>query len=293
MTSQATFSEAIKQAAGWIEGADAILVAAGAGMGVDSGLPDFRGPEGFWRAYPAYKELGLAFEAMASPEHFADNPALGWGFYGHRTNLYRSTNPHDGFAILRRWVETKPLGGFVYTSNVDDHFGRSGFDRDRMVEVHGSIERRQCLLACGQEIFKAGPVPVEVDPSTFRASPPFPSCPGCGGLARPNILMFGDWGWDSGRSQEQFGRLADWLETIASARLVVVELGAGKAIPTVRRFSEQMVNQFGASLVRINVREAAVPPGQVGLAAPALATLREIDRALADRRSSDDRLDQR
>ena len=150
---------------------------AGAGMGVDSGLPDFRGPEGFWRAYPAYAKLGLQFEEMADPTHFASDPALGWGFYGHRTNLYRATTPHAGFAILRRWIEAKPGGGFVFTSNVDDHFGRSGFDRARIVEIHGSIEWRQCLDRCGQPVFAADSTAIQVDPESFRAADPVPGLP--------------------------------------------------------------------------------------------------------------------
>lgn len=47
-------------------------------MGVDSGLPDFRGPEGFWRAYPPYRELGLRFAEIADPVHFAVDPELAW-----------------------------------------------------------------------------------------------------------------------------------------------------------------------------------------------------------------------
>ena len=81
-------------------------------MGVDSGLPDFRGPEGFWRAYPAYKDLGLRFEEMASPEHFAAATLpLGWGFYGHRGQpLPEQRSPHDGFAILKRWCDADAAG---------------------------------------------------------------------------------------------------------------------------------------------------------------------------------------
>ena len=287
--------ELIRRASRAISEADALVVAAGAGMGVDSGLPDFRGPEGFWRAYPAYKALGLRFEEMASPDHFAADPALGWGFYGHRTNLYRATTPHAGFAILRRWAAARPLGGFVFTSNVDDHFGRAGFDRDRIAEVHGSIEWRQCLDGCGQPVFPAGPERIGVAPDTFRADPPFPACPRCRGLARPNILMFGDWGWTSGRTDGQLERLADWLATAAGSRIAVVEIGAGRAVPTVRRLSERLVAELGARLVRINVREADIPSGQIGLAAPALATLGAIDQHLDAGiiSSGGDRLDER
>ena len=58
----------INKAREQIKNADAILITAGAGMGVDSGLPDFRGNEGFWRAYPVIKKLGHSFVDMANPE---------------------------------------------------------------------------------------------------------------------------------------------------------------------------------------------------------------------------------
>ena len=85
----------IQQAADVIGCADALLLCAGAGMGVDSGLPDFRGSAGFWSAYPPYKKLGLDFYDLASPEWFARDPELAWGFYGHRLDLYQRTAPHS------------------------------------------------------------------------------------------------------------------------------------------------------------------------------------------------------
>src|SRR5437763_363029 len=108
-------------------------------MGVDSGLPDFRGAEGFWHAYPPYRELGLAFEAIANPLWFAVDPSLAWGFYGHRLALYRRTQPHPGFALLLAAAKRAPGGGFVLTSNVDGQFQAAGFADDRIYEVHGSI----------------------------------------------------------------------------------------------------------------------------------------------------------
>src|SRR5687768_6901573 len=110
-----TDHNAIEAAARAIDVADALLICAGAGMGVDSGLPDFRGPEGFWRAYPAIAKLGLRFEEMANPRWFKRDPALAWGFYGHRLNLYRATQPHLGYDTLLRWGSTKPGGYFVFT----------------------------------------------------------------------------------------------------------------------------------------------------------------------------------
>ena len=72
MTPTALFAEA----ASLIANADGLIVAAGAGMGVDSGLPDFRGNTGFWRAYPALAEARIAFEDIACPTPFAVIP--GW-----------------------------------------------------------------------------------------------------------------------------------------------------------------------------------------------------------------------
>jgi NAD-dependent SIR2 family protein deacetylase len=272
--------DSLLRAARVIATANALLIGAGAGMGVDSGLPDFRGSAGFWKAYPPYAKLGLAFESVANPEHFATDPAFGWGFYGHRTNLYRATRPHEGFAILRRWADRIPGGAFVFTSNVDDHFGKAGFDADRIVECHGSVEWRQCLAGCGVGVFPADPAEVAVDPSTFRAQDPLPACPGCGGLARPNILMFGDWDFDSRRTAEQHRRLDDWLSGLAGSKLAVIEFGAGRAIPTVRRLSERVAEALGGTLIRVNPREPEVPAGQIALARGALEALGAIDARL-------------
>src|SRR5262249_50285934 len=80
-------ADLIAQAAREIASADALIIGAGAGMGVDSGLPDFRGDQGFWRAYPVYEKLGLSFSSMANPRWFRTDPEMAWGFYGHRLGL--------------------------------------------------------------------------------------------------------------------------------------------------------------------------------------------------------------
>src|SRR5437870_12239368 len=100
--------DAVQRAAEAIRGAQALLVGAGAGMGVDSGLPDFRGNEGFWKAYPPFR--GRSFASVSNPIWFRDDPAQAWGFFGHRLNLYRDTHPHAGFQILRKWAESRPAG---------------------------------------------------------------------------------------------------------------------------------------------------------------------------------------
>src|SRR5438034_9795900 len=154
----------LDQAAEAIAAADALLIGAGAGMGVDSGLPDFRGDKGFWKAYPPYEKLGLSFIALANPRWFRDDPALAWGFYGHRLNLYRATTPHSGFDILRRWGEGRPHPTFVYTSNVDGAFQQVGFPEDHICEVHGTIHFFQCTRPCRTDLWPAPATAIDVDP---------------------------------------------------------------------------------------------------------------------------------
>lgn len=266
-----TFAEC----AALIEAADGLLVTAGAGMGVDAGLPDFRGTQGFWRAYPALAQAGIRFEQVASPQTFRDDPALAWGFYGHRLKLYRGTAPHAGYRLLREWCGAKPRGGFVFTSNVDGLFQKAGFGGEQVYECHGSIHHLQCLDDCRGTLWRADALAPAVDEARCRLTSPPPTCPHCGALARPNILMFGDAEWLDTRATLQQAQLRQWLETVDAP--AVIELGAGTAIPTVRAFGERL----GAPLIRINPTEPALGRARgVALASGALAALRGIDAAL-------------
>lgn len=268
--------ENIKAAAGIIHEAGALLICAGAGMGVDSGLPDFRGSQGFWSAYPPYRKLGLDFYDLATPGWFAADPTLAWGFYGHRLNLYRRTVPHPGFALLRQWAAAKSAGYFVFTSNVDGQFQKAGFDAEKVNECHGSLHYLQCQANCSDRIWPAANLAIVVEEETMQARPPLPVCPDCSRLARPNVLMFGDWNWLPGRSREQQRLFQNWLANSGEKNLVIIECGAGTAVPSVRRLSEQLLARPRTRLIRINRDEAAVPAGQVGLADGALAVLQRI-----------------
>jgi len=256
----------------------ALLIGAGAGMGVDSGLPDFRGSEGFWEAYPPLAKLGIRFEEMANPRWFGESPELAWGFYGHRFNLYRKTQPHFGFSLLLKWINEHNLSAFVFTSNVDGHFQQSGFAGHAVNECHGSLMHLQCVDQCGQAIWPVSPdLKIEIDEETLYALDPLPACPGCGGLARPNILMFSDWEWDPERTNEQGRRLNEWLEENANSGLCVIELGAGPSIPTVRITCEQAWQSSGGTFLRINPRDPQVPEGALSLAMGAGDALRAIE----------------
>lgn len=244
--------ETVTKAANLLREADALLITAGAGMGVDSGLPDFRGPNGFWGVYPALGRAEIHFEDIANPQAFVERPELAWGFYGHRLNMYRETPPGDCFKLLMTIAESMPYGAFTFTSNVDGHFQRAGFPASRVCEVHGSIHHLQCLNRCSDHLWSAHDFKPQIDVEQCRITSAMPHCPRCGGLARPNILMFGDWHWVVSRQNAQLEGVQKWLDVVKN--LVVIEIGAGTAIPTVRRFGE---NQ-NAPLIRINKTESQV-----------------------------------
>jgi NAD-dependent SIR2 family protein deacetylase len=169
-----------------------------------------------------------------------------------------------------------PGGFFVFTSNVDGQFQKAGFPEDRIVECHGSIHHLQCSRPCHRAIWSADTTRVTVDEDTFRAEPPLPSCPACAEVARPNILMFGDWAWIPDRSAAQETRFESWLDRAGPAGLVIVEIGAGSAVPTVRMLSERTAARTDATLIRINPREPQVPRGHVGLALSAMEALSDL-----------------
>ncbi|MDF1579382.1 MAG: NAD-dependent deacetylase [Desulfuromonadales bacterium] len=255
--------------------ASTLIVTAGAGMGVDSGLPDFRGSHGFWNAYPMYEQLGISFIGAANPEHFNRDPAFGWGFYGHRTNLYRATDPHHGFALLKDWSQRFNLDTFVVTSNVDGQFQKAGFTEDTILEVHGSIHHLQCTTPCSSNIWPHNEE-IPVNTETMRAGH-IPACRHCRTTARPNILMFGDYAWISNRTARQEERFDSFLQRNHNRPTVVVELGAGTAIPTIRFLSERLGEHPDVLVVRINPREPSVAPPHISLPVGALAGLKNIN----------------
>ncbi|PLX78835.1 MAG: NAD-dependent deacetylase [Desulfuromonas sp.] len=273
-------SDQFERAAEIVRTADALLITAGAGMGVDSGLPDFRGDQGFWNAYPMYKRLGIDFIGAANPAHFERDPTFGWGFYGHRTNLYRQTVPHRGFHLLQEWIDRFDFDSFVVTSNVDGQFQKAGFREDQILEVHGSIHHLQCLSPCGHAIWDNDEqIPVDFD--TMRAEH-VPMCRHCNHPARPNILMFGDYSWLPDRTHGQEMRFDLFLDQHQGGRIAVIEMGAGTSIPTIRYLSERVGGRNGTRVIRINPREAHIASPHISMSCGALEGLEGIAASLGD-----------
>ena len=146
------------------------VVLTGAGISTESGIPDFRSPTGIWARYDPmeYAEISA----------FRRDPVKVWEFYALRFDMLKRADPNDGHRALAA-LESRGFVRAVVTQNVDGLHARAG--SREVVEVHGSIRSASCL-ACGTR------VPFE----DVVASLPVPSCPECGEILKPDVVMFGE-----------------------------------------------------------------------------------------------------
>lgn len=224
-----------------IDQADGVVILAGAGMGVDSGLPDFRGTSGIWT------QAKEDFMALATARGFDDDPVKSWNFYIQRILMYGNTEPHQGYHLLLGMMADMKKDHFVVTTNVDGHFIKAGYDPNRIYEMHGSLGYAQCNQPCTRDIYPMPRFTAEV-----ANAEEIPRCTRCGYILRPNVMMFSDSSlvWrniDAGENR---------YRTWATAKMCIlgIEIGAGTAIPSLRWFGEEKT----AALIRINPAEYQV-----------------------------------
>jgi NAD-dependent deacetylase len=146
------------------------VVLTGAGISTESGIPDFRSPNGVWARYDPME--------YATIDAFLEDPAKVWDFYGKRLTMLDDAQPNDGHRALaeledRGWVRA------VVTQNIDRLHERAG--SRALVEVHGSIRTSSCL-ECGTVVSFGEVV----------ALLPVPACPSCGRILKPDVVMFGE-----------------------------------------------------------------------------------------------------
>lgn len=247
----------------------AILFTSGAGMGVSSGLGTFRGiAAGVWP--PLLKHRELDFTDMSNPRWFDkpqgnsdqhDTANFGYAFWAYRYNAYTSSEPHVGYQIAKNWSEFKHVKhAFSFTSNIDGHWIKSGWKESSVLECHGSVHYMQCVQNCSEQIWPTNDaLKLTVDPQTDCVIDPLPQCPNCHELARPNVVMFGDWTVLDNRIVEQQSHYVIFKSNLAkdNCRLLVIELGAGTAVPTVRMESERFFTDrnLRTDFIRINPSE--------------------------------------
>ena len=253
-----------------------LLITAGAGMGVDSGLPDFRGSKGFWSKSGLMKNSSMGYRDLARPKLFRNLPSRAWGFYGKRINEYRNIVPHEGFRILKKWTEELFCDSFVFTSNVDNQFQKAGFLEEKIVECHGSILHKQCLQNCCKKVWVMDDISFEIDSKNF-AYGKCPKCENCGGPSRPNVHMFADLEWVGSRTAKQEKRYKSWLKSIDLEKLLIIELGAGMIIKNIRLEAKKL----DVDIIRINPESYEVNKG-ASIKAGSLEALTFLDNSLKE-----------
>lgn len=155
--------------------AERIVVATGAGMSRESGIPTFRdAQEGLWARYDPAE--------LATRQGFCSDPARVWGWYGYRRRLIHRCEPHAGHGALAR-MEARVPELVVVTQNIDGLHQRAG--SQRVVELHGNIHRFKCFDA-DHPFERDVPLPDQDGP----AEPPL--CERCGSRIRPDVVWFGE-----------------------------------------------------------------------------------------------------
>ena len=138
-------------------------------------------------------------------------------------------------------------------------------------------------------VWSASDFTPNVDHDAYHLVSDPPLCPVCGGLARPNIVMFGDWNWIDERNQVQRRRESQWFDTVTNSlgNVLIVEMGAGTSIPSVRHFSHRISREYSARIIRINPHEPQVPSSMdVGIGTGSLEALLGINQALTELRNA-------
>ena len=220
-----------------IEESDGIVILSGAGMSVESGIPDFRGKDGIWTSEQSN------FMKFATADAFSLLPLEAWNFYITRLISCMSLTPHRGYSELLR---LKDLGKDIFsvTSNVDGHFLKAGYDANKILEIHGNLRYTQCVNQCTREDW---PMPEFSDVLTNEDD--IPKCPNCGSFLRPKVMMFNDPAFCFNRVDQQQMAYSEWASD--KRNIVGIEMGAGKTVPSIRWFGSERTNH----LIRINLYE--------------------------------------
>ena len=162
---------------GWIDAAQRVVALTGAGISTDSGIPDFRGPQGLWTKNPEA-------EKMATLQHYLADPEVRRRAWQTRLAMgEREVLPNAGHRAL---VELERRGKLhaLLTQNVDGLHQRAGTSPARMVEIHGTIQEVVCM-SCHER------APMERALERVRAGESDPPCRSCGGILKSATISFG------------------------------------------------------------------------------------------------------
>jgi NAD-dependent deacetylase len=160
-----------------VDGAQRVVVLTGAGISTDSGIPDFRGPQGVWTKNPAAEKLSDIRYYMAD----AEVRKAAWR--SRMTHPAWHAQPNAGHLALAGLERRGKLHALI-TQNIDELHQLAGNSPERVIEVHGTMRKVVCM-ACGWR----GPMPETL--ARVRAGEPDPPCRECGGILKSATISFG------------------------------------------------------------------------------------------------------
>lgn len=230
-----------------------VLALTGAGVSAESGIPTFRGKEGYWTV--GSREYHP--QELATHEAFTRMPWEVWAWYLYRRGVCRGAQPNAAHDALARWDRALGDRFGLITQNVDGLHPRAGSPVERTYPIHGDINLMRCARDCCLDRW---PIPEEV-PALGKGEPVAEAhkallvCPRCGGMARPHVLWF-----DESYDEPRF--FLDTARRLAASAtlLVVVGTSAQTNLPW------QVVSlaaRAGATIVDINVEDN--PFGEIAL----------------------------
>lgn len=227
----------------FLDGRGLMVVLTGAGISAESGIPTFRGKDGYWVVGSReYQPQEMATHAM-----FSRNPEAVWAWYLYRVGVCRGAQPNAGHEAVVKMEQRVGNRFLLVTQNVDGLHLRAGSSADRTYQIHGNVGFCRCDLDCGQPIF---PLPDEAVQTTQRQEGLIHEqlaalkCPGCGAWARPHVLWF-----DECYDEEHF-RYESSLEAAARAELLLV-VGTSGATNLPMQVG-QLAIRNGAKIIDIN-----------------------------------------
>ncbi|MDQ1444695.1 MAG: NAD-dependent deacetylase [Acidimicrobiaceae bacterium] len=167
----------IAQVAAWIDQAERVVVLTGAGISTDSGIPDFRGPNGVWTKNPAA-------EKTATLQNYLADPEIRKQAWRNRLNspawTAKPNKGHDAVVTLERRNKLHTL----VTQNIDELHQQAGTDPAKVVEIHGTMRQVVCW-SCGER------APMERALERVKAGEDDPACRTCGGILKSATISFG------------------------------------------------------------------------------------------------------
>jgi NAD-dependent deacetylase len=161
----------------WIEGAQRVVALTGAGISTDSGIPDFRGPQGLWTKNPKAERLSDIRYYMSDPEV----RRLSW--QSRLEHPAWSAQPNRGHLALVELERRGKLHALI-TQNIDELHQLAGNSREKVIEVHGTVRQVVCM-DCGER------APMEKALARVRAGEADPPCRSCGGILKSATISFG------------------------------------------------------------------------------------------------------